>query len=221
MTPLLRTCWCAAWGLLVVGSTIAAIDVSYKTCGTHIPILLSRALTTDPYRGATLVFCLFASISSIYLNSIILTTAFFGFLGAFQISMFLTPSSHDALILFSSILVMYECLPPKENIKWRIHWTFTVISGLFCIGWFLYIIYGCDAAGYDGPLPLPPEVYCARCSWWFVTEYVTFWSMFMLVYWKIKPGSRWRDQIMEQRAGTNKKAAVGTNKVDPLERLSF
>lgn len=195
----LRTAWFFAWFILVIGSTIAAIEVSFQTCGQYIPILLSRALSTDPYRGATLIFCLFASISSIYLNSIILTTAFFGFLGAFQISMFLTPSSHDALILFSSALVMIECLPPKDNIKWRIHWIFTFCCGFVCISWFLYMIFVCNAPDtYDGSLPLPEAVKCERCSWWFVSEYVTFWSMFMLVYWKIKPSQVWHDKIIEE-----------------------
>ena len=198
MTCLLRTAWVIGWVILVIGSIVAATEVSFQTCGQYIPILLSRALTTDPYRGATLVFCLFASISSIYLNSIILTTAFFGFLGAFQISMFLTPSSHDALILFSSVLVMYECLPPKNNILWRIHWIFTFLVGLVCVGWFLYMIFGCNAPDkYDGGLPLPEAVKCERCSWWFVSEYVTFWSMFMLVYWKIDPRQVWHDKIID------------------------
>ena len=74
-----RKGWLLAFAILIVGSLTALVNVSKETCGVHIPILLSRALTTDPYRGATLVFCLFAAFSSVYLNSILLSVGFFGF----------------------------------------------------------------------------------------------------------------------------------------------
>lgn len=186
-----RTYWLISWTLLIIGSIIALVDVSKQTCDEHIPILLSRALTTDPYRGGTLVFCVFAAISSIYLNSILLTVAFFGFFASFLVSMFETATSHDALILGGALLVMWECWPGK-NIYWKIHWYFTVASSFVCLGWFMYAIFWCDAVEYtDGPLP--DSVRCRRCSWWYITEYVTFWSMFMLVYWKIDPSLQWRD----------------------------
>lgn len=190
---LFREGWRIAWYILVFGSIFALISVSKDTCGYHIPILLSRALTTDPYRGVTLVFCLFSSVSSIYLNSLLLSIGFLGFLCAFLVSMFETAASHDALILVSAVLVMYECQPDK-NIWWKIHWWGTVISGLICTGWFMYIYYGCDPEPYESG-PLPESVRCARCSWWFISEYVCFWSMFMLVYWKIDPVLVWHDVI--------------------------
>ena len=95
---LFRRGWCIAWLILVMGSTIALVNVSKDTCGYHIPILLSRALTTDPYRGVTLVFCLFAAVSSIYLNSLLLIIGFWGFFSAFLVSMFETAASHDGCL---------------------------------------------------------------------------------------------------------------------------
>jgi len=202
---LFKTGWRIAWYILVFGSIISLFDVSKDTCGYHIPILLSRALTTDPYRGATLVFCLVSAVSSIYLNSLLLVIGFCGFLCAFLVSMFETASSHDALILISALLVMYECRPgtsewrPNALIWWKIHWWGTVIAGCICTGWFIYIIYGCDPEPYESGT-LPESVRCARCSWWFISEYVCFWSMFMLVYWKIDPLLEWHDNITPSRA---------------------
>lgn len=206
-----RKCWLIAWLLLVSGSTIALIHVSKDTCGEHIPILLSRALTTDPYRGVCLVFCLFAAISSIYLNSVLLTIGFVSFYSAFLVSMFDTATSHDALILIGAMLVMFECRPGK-NIYWKTHWWATVAAGNICAAWFLYIIYMCEAPEYDGGLPLPDAVYCARCSWWFISEYVCFWSMFMLVYWRIDPNLTWHDRIRPVSVAT------GTEKKNPSKK---
>ena len=193
-----RRGWLIGWVILVLGSIIACINVSKQTCGKHIPILLSRSLTTDPYRGATLVFCLFASFSSIYLNSVLMSVGFFGFFAAFLISMFQTAASHDALIFISSILVMWECKPPKNNFLWKLHWRLTVLAGFVFIGWFLYAIYGCQPVQWDEIGVMPESVQCARCSWWFISEYVVFWSMFMLVYWKIDPKLRWHDKIIQE-----------------------
>ena len=189
-----RKGWLLAFAILIVGSLTALVNVSKDTCGVHIPILLSRALTTDPYRGATLVFCLFAAFSSVYLNSILLSVGFFGFFSAFLVSMFQTAASHDALILVSSILVLWECWP-ENNWKWRLHWWFTVLAGSICTGWFLYIIYGCDPVPWAEELPMPESVRCARCSWWFISEYICFWSMFMLVFWKIDANLMWHDNF--------------------------
>jgi hypothetical protein len=189
-----RKGWLLAFSILVIGSLLALINVSNDTCGEYIPILLSRALTTDPYRGATLVFCLFAAFSSVYLNSILLSVGFFGFFSAFLVSMFQTAASHDALILVSSILVLWECWP-ENNTLWRVHWWFTVFAGAICSGWFIYIVYGCEPIPWEEKLPMPESVRCARCSWWFVSEYVCFWSMFMLVYWKIDSSLVWHDKF--------------------------
>ena len=68
---LFRTLWLVGLVVLVILSLVALWDVSYQTCSEQIPILLSRALTTDPYRGLMLAFCLIAVASSLYLNSIL------------------------------------------------------------------------------------------------------------------------------------------------------
>ena len=76
---LYRTFWLLGLGVLIIFNLVALVDVSVDTCNGHIPILLSRALTTDPYRGLTLAFCLIAVASSLYLNSILIIAGFFGF----------------------------------------------------------------------------------------------------------------------------------------------
>ena len=169
--------------------------MSKSTCGYYTPILLSRALTTDPYRGATLGFCLMAAVSSIYFHSLLMTISFFGFFSAFLVSMFETAASHDTLILLSAVIIMYECRP-IDSVLWNVHWWGTVVAGSITIGWFIYIIVGCRPVSYTSG-PLPPSVECARCSWWFVSEYICFWSMFMLVYWKIDPKLEWHDIIVQ------------------------
>jgi len=209
---LFRTVWIVAWFFLILGSTFALVNVSLTTCDDHIPILLSRALSTDPYRGATLVFCLIAAICSFELNSFLLTIGFFGFFSAFLVSMFETASSHDALILMSSALVMYECYPQKSRdyySLWQWHWWFTISASLVTTCWFFYMVYGCKPiSDFDINAPLPESVRCARCSWWFISEYICFWSMFILVYWKINPTLQLRNEIIQKKEEKEEKGSL-------------
>ena len=210
---LYRHVWLIGLSLLIVLSLIALWEVSYDTCGEQIPILLSRALTTDPYRGLTLAFCLFAVASSLYLDSILLIAGFFGFFSAFLVSMFQT-NAHNALILVSAGFVMYECYP-HESTLWKVQWWATMAAGVICAGWLVYSVYGCDPVDYDCRLyyadtqvgdnctvPPPESIQCERCSWWYISEYVFFWSMYGLVYWIIPKELVWRDKvhIMENAA---------------------
>ena len=208
---LYRHFWLIGLSLLIALSLIALWEVSYDTCGAHVPILLSRALTTDPYRGLTLAFCLVAVASSLYLNSILLIAGFFGFFSAFLVSMFQT-TAHNALILVSAVFVMYECYP-QDNTAWKIHWWLTTVVGFVCAGWLTYSVYGCDPVEYDCRLyyattqvgdnctsPPPESVQCSRCSWWYISEYVFFWSMYGLVYWVIPVNLVWRDQVQLLKA---------------------
>jgi hypothetical protein len=189
-----RTFWLIGLVVLIILSLIALWNVSYDTCGEQIPILLSRALTTDPYRGFTLAFCLVAFASSLYLNSILIIAAFFGFNGAFLVSMFQT-NAHNALILVSSLFIMYECYPTKNNLVWKLHWAATTLACAICSGWVIYSVYGCDPVDYDDIGPLPPSIRCARCSWFYISEYIFFWSMFGLVYWRIPEKLIWKDRV--------------------------
>lgn len=198
-----RIYWVINWIILITGSIIALVDISKKSCGEHIPILLSRALTSDPYRGGTLILCLTASISSIYLNSVLLSISFFGFFSAFLISMFNTAPSHDMLILIGSIIVMWECWPRKK-LLWYIHWCATVLSGAVFLGFYFYTVFVCDYDDWpEQTLPMPDSVRCSRCSWWFISEYLAFWLMFMLVYWKIDPSLQWRDHYLPVKTSEN------------------
>lgn len=186
---LLRRCWIYGWITLVIFNMIALLDVSTQTCGHLYPILLSRALTTDPYRGVTLGYCLLATAVSFSINSSFLLAGFLGFFSAFLVSMFET-SAHNALILISSLLVIYECTPPKSstNQTWKYHWRFTIVTGIICNLWLLYAHLLCDTLD------------CERCSLWYISEYILFWSMYLLVYWRIPPVSLVQDAIVQSPA---------------------
>ena len=204
---LFRQVWFIAWAFLLTICLIALWDVSEKTCDAHVPILLSSALTTDPWRGLILVFNLLAVGSSFYLNSIVMVSGFLGFLCAFLVSMFQT-NSHNALIVFSAACIMYECYPQSNERSWQLHWWSTLVVGVTCSGWLLYSEYGCDTE------------YCAECSWWYISEYLFFWSMFLLVWWRIDPKEVLHDKInfvavaTEEPDDTDKKEVVRNKRIE-------
>lgn len=196
---LFRKAWEIGWCVLVFLSIFALWDVSERTCDNHIPILLSRALTTDPWRGFILAFNLIVLSSSFYLNSLFMSMGFLGFLCAFLVSMFET-NAHEILIIISAGIVMYECYPMKnkywfgfkgisafknrESLWWRSHWWFTFICGVVFSTSLLYLNYGCR------------DEICAKCSWWYISEYLFFWSMFSLVWWRIPKNELIEDEIL-------------------------
>jgi hypothetical protein len=190
---LLRQVWIYGWITLVVFNVVALLDVSTQTCGYMYPILLSRALTTDPYRGITLGYCLLAIAMSFSINSSFLLAGFLGFFSAFLVSMFET-NAHNALILVSSILVLYECTPPKSstNTIWNYHWRLTIVSGMVCNLWLVYAQLLCKTQA------------CERCSQWYISEYVLFWSMYLLVYWRIPAVMVVQDTIVRSTTPTLK-----------------
>lgn len=180
---LFRKVWMYGWCSLVAISIMGLWDVSETTCGSKIPILLSRALTTDPWRGYILVFCLFAFASSFYLNSILMFASFLGFFAAFLVSMFQT-NAHNALITVSSLGVLYECKPPSTGSSlWRLHWWVTILLGGVFVCWLIYADFGCTT------------LLCVECSWWYISEYLFFWSMFLLVRWRIPANEQIKDDI--------------------------
>lgn len=177
-----RTVWLYSWIALLGICIMALVDVSVKTCDEHVPILLSRALTTDPWRGIILAFNLLAVGSSIELNSAVLFTGFLGFLCAFLVSMFQT-NAHNALIFVSSCCIMYECYPTSDDMLWYANWWSAIVFGFVCAIWILYSEYACTTNR------------CAECSWWYITEYLCFWSMFLLVQWRIPKDKELRDDL--------------------------
>lgn len=186
---LFRKLWLYGWILLVVLSIMALWDVSETTCGERTPILLSRALTTDPWRGFLLAFCLVAVAGSFSLNSRIMIVGFVGFFSAFLVSMFQT-NAHNALIAISSVAIMYECFP-RHSLTWKIHWWVTAFVGLSFVSWLLYSDLHCSQ----------PE--CGNCSYYYILEYLFFWSMFLLVYWRIPYKKQIADEIASQNIETN------------------
>ena len=215
---LLRRLWFIAWCILIVLCLVALVDVSKITCDTHIPILLSRALTTDPYRGLILVFCLGGVGASFFFNSTLLFVAILGFLSAFIVSMFDT-NAHDALILLSSALVLYECWP-QQKWKWKLHYGITVVSGIVCASWMLYSIFGCKPVKFNCQqpygndpepgciVPIPESIRCERCSWFYISEYLFFWGLFLLVYWKIPEDAEFHDHIEQSTSAKYKKLTI-------------
>lgn len=203
---LYRTFWLLGLSVLIIFNLVALVEVSVDTCNAHIPILLSRALTTDPYRGLTLAFCLVAVASSLYLNSILIIAGFFGFFGAFLVSMFQT-NAHNALILLSSAFLLYETFPKLTNAVWVLHWGVTAVSGVLCMGWLVYSEYWCETD------------FCSRCSYWFITEYVFFWSLYGLVYWRIPTKLQWRDHVQLVKLDNSDKEAEDSNSSDEGDSL--
>ena len=180
----LRNLWIFGLLSLMSFNILSIYSVSSDTCGKpFIPILLSRALTTDPWRGFTLSYCLFAIAGSFTFNSSVLTTAFFGFFSAFLVSMFDTPASHDLLIVTSGLLVMYETVPtPWGRNWWVFHWLTIVVLGNVFFGWMVYA-------------KLNYTEQEENCSWFYIVEYVLFWGMNALVLWIIEPDEYVTDAI--------------------------
>lgn len=182
---LLRPLWIIGWCILLVIGFISVYDVSLSTCGDRYPILLSRALTTDPYRGIILSYCLLSICTSFSLQKSFLFGGFLGFFSAFLVSMFET-SAHNFLIVTSSVLILFECMPQKMSDKswgnmkircgniWKFHWFITVLLG------FIFVI-------------LKNEI--GKCSFWYIVEYILFLSMFLLVTWLIPPNMELTDTI--------------------------
>jgi hypothetical protein len=185
---LLRTVWIVGWCLLLVIGCIAVYDISISTCGERYPILLSRAFTTDPYRGLILSYCLLAICASFSLQKSFLLGGFLGFFSAFLVSMFET-SAHNFLIMMSSLLILFECRPPLLNddtddqtaqtrVRWTFHWCGTIaLGGAFVVS----------------------NYYTSECSLWYVVEYALFSSMFGLVLWLIPANMELKDDITRHR----------------------
>lgn len=195
MTPYLTLwhMWTLGLFTLILFNLVAVFVVSECTCGKpFIPILLSRALTTDPWRGMTLAYSLLAIAGSFTFNSSILTTAFFGFFSAFLVSMFET-SAHDFLIFTSASLVMYECRPRSWHQQyWVWHWLSVVVVGNI---WTVWMVYG--FFNYTDPE--------WNCSWFYILEYITFWLMNGLVLWIIPVGTFASDAICDKEQITQEK----------------
>lgn len=189
---LFRRLWILGWIIMVILCLVSLWDISFQTCHEHTPILLSRALTSEPYRGFLLSFSILAFASSFFLRSILLIAGFLGFLCAFLVSMFTTPTTHDALIITSSVFIMYECCPVETPgrsetylLWWKIHYVIATIAAIICTAWMLYSSYSCADS----------DIECSDCSWWYISEYVFFWSMYLLVYWRIPMKLKWTDDV--------------------------
>ena len=103
---------------------------------------------------------------------------------------------------------MYECYPQSNERSWQLHWWSTLVVGVTCSGWLLYSEYGCDTE------------YCAECSWLYISEYLFFWSMFLLVWWRIDPKEVLHYKInfvavaTEEPDDTDKKEVVRNKRIE-------
>jgi hypothetical protein len=111
--------------------------------------------------------------------------------------MFDTPASHDVLIVTSSLLVMYECLPASLEINLRlIHYIVVIVFGNIFFIWLIY-----SKLYYDDE----------KCSWMFVTEYITFWLMNALILWIIPEDMYAQDAIICEEAKRTDKRQIQNN----------
>jgi hypothetical protein len=184
-----RYIWLGGWGVLIILSLMALIDVSgqYRTapCTGTMPILLSRAFTTRPWRGLVVISNFLAGFLSISINSLLITLAFLLFGCAFIISMFETPVTHDQLVLVGVALLLFEGFPHRESSNWwKLHWLTTAATGITCLSW----------------MTLDDD---DICSWWYITEYLFFWQLYLLVYWRIDPALMFTDTFRTPRQFAN------------------
>lgn len=171
----IRSLWMVGVVLLVLLSMLALMFViptiqggDYgDACDGQTPILLSRAFTTDPWRGLVIACNILAVVLSYYMDILGIVAAFSLFALAFVISMFDTSATHDELIVIGVALILAETCPwwCKQRSKWWVfHWLLTVLLVGLCSTW----MFGDDV-----------------CSWWYVTEYLLFVSLFTLACWRI------------------------------------
>lgn len=171
----IRSLWMVGVVLLVLLSMLALMFViptiqggDYgDVCDGQTPILLSRAFTTDPWRGLVIACNVLAVVLSYYTDILGVVAAFSLFALAFVISMFDTSATHDELIVIGVVLILAETCPWwfKQRSKWWVfHWLLTVLLVGLCSTW----MFGDNV-----------------CSWWYVTEYLLFVSLFTLVCWRI------------------------------------
>jgi hypothetical protein len=60
-------------------------------------------------------------------------------------------------------------------------------------------------------------VHCERCSWWFISEYVFFWSMYLLVYWRVPMKLKWSDRVEYNSVSTGTSEESDHIKQHPTE----
>ena len=183
----LQGMWLIGWVILVGLSIVSLVVVSasyrYSPCDSFTPILLSRAFTTDPWRGIVIAANFFAALMSYSFGIAFITLAFILFGCAFVVSMFDTAITHDTLILIGAGLLLLETFPWWSHFNcrswwWKLHWCTTALSGIACISWITM----------DD-----------LCSWWYVTEYLFFWQLYLLVYWRISPELLFSDTLRTPR----------------------
>lgn len=152
-----------AFSLICVG---ALLTVSYDTCDKLYPILLSRAGTTDPWRGLLITLGLWMAFCASKIEDSQLIIAFCGFLLAFVVSMFET-SAHMILIIFSAVFVMIELYQKLSEEREVTVWVYIAIaSGISGVVWTSWCVYS-----YLTEWPL--------CSFWYLSEYIFFGLLFI------------------------------------------
>jgi hypothetical protein len=83
---------------------------------------------------------------------------------------------------------MFECVPRVWNFDlWTIHWLTVVVIGSICFFWMMYSEFSDTYTQHE-----------ERCSWMFITEYITFWLMNALVLWIIPKNTYAHDAICEE-----------------------
>lgn len=210
--------WGALTILLVLFTTTALVIVG-ETCEDHLevwhrepedclpahtPILLSRAMTTDPFRGLTVGFAFVAAW--LYSNTptvspvrtpLVLTISLIGI--AFIVSMFET-DAHSELILAASLIgLVCTCPvwhdihdawnavadePPEQMVASCVDHMHLSKFTLWWVLWGLTLGIGITTFG------LFVFVIDTMRSWWFIFEYLFFWMLFGLLGFTLREAER-------------------------------
>lgn len=211
------TLWTVLTGLLVLYTSVAVayvtqhcvdyVDVWHKdvaVCDGDGPILLSRALTSDPFRGLTIVLAFGCALFYAYTPSSspvkVPLTGCIGLIGvAFIVSMFENQAHFYIINVTSLVAVVFTC-PWWHDLHeaWKLmknntpdEWdAFFKQARISCcvesaqrMTWWLLWSWLCVLAIVTATLIMLND---AVRSWVYVSEYVFFWTLFWILEWPMK-----------------------------------
>ena len=229
------TLWQVLTFILILYTSIAVVVVTF-TCKEHVgtwhkpvsacdgegPILLSRALTTDPFRGITIISAFACALFYGYSPSIspvrIPLIGVLCMIGvAFIVSMFETDAHFYIINLTTGAALFFTCpiwhdfheawkdMYGNKAEDWdkfflRARENCCIQSGQDPYWWFLWVC-TCILAGVTGALLY---TFDDVRSWVYVVEYVFFWSLFWSLEYTIKDAKHNEDDAVQTNRETVK-----------------
>lgn len=207
--------------LILIIYTSVAVSVVTLTCKEHVdvwhkpesvcdaegPILLSRALTTDPFRGITILAAFACALLYGYSpSSSPVRAPLCGVLimigVAFIVSMFETDAHFYIINLTSGAALFFTCpiwhdfhdawkdMNDSSAAEWdrfftRVQHNFYAGNNNHPVWWWVLWVYTCVLGVITGALLYTND---AVRSWVYVVEYVFFWTLFWSLDWTIREG---------------------------------